>query len=170
MTWSYDNQVLLGLFSQCNPPSCTLQKRPSSPIQFGREENIPGHPTERRAYWFILKIANIFSIPASRMMNTFIIINITPTYKRLFKDKYVFPIQKCLPSPFSLARNRIYLRTHLKEELTNLFWKLPLYSLFPHRQRRKECEHFANGKHLPLYVRDSLADKWSISFTLFYPM
>ena len=152
------------------PLLASFKKRPSYPLQFGQEENTPGHSIERRAYWFILKIASIFSIPASRMMNTFITINITPTYKSLFKDKYVFPIQKGLPSPFSLARSRIYLGTHLKEERTNLFWNLPLYSLFPHRQRRQECEHFANGKHLPLYVRDSLVDKWSISFTLFYLM
>ena len=31
-----------------------------------------------------------------------------------------FPFQKGLFSPFSLARNRIYLGTYLKEELTNL--------------------------------------------------
>ena len=31
-----------------------------------------------------------------------------------------FPFQKGLFSPFSLARNRIYLGTDLKEELTNL--------------------------------------------------
>ena len=42
-------------------------------------------------------------------------------------------------SPFNLARNRIYAGTHLKEELTNLFWKLPAYSLFPQKQSRPEC-------------------------------
>ena len=47
---SYDNQVLLRVFSHCDPPSCTLQERPSSPLQFGQEENIPGHSIERRAY------------------------------------------------------------------------------------------------------------------------
>ena len=40
---SYDNQVLLGVMSQCGSPSCTLQKRSSSPPHFGQEENIPGH-------------------------------------------------------------------------------------------------------------------------------
>ena len=30
--------------------SCSLIKRPSSPLQFGQEENIPGHSFERRAY------------------------------------------------------------------------------------------------------------------------
>ena len=47
---SYGNQVLLGVISQCNPPSCTLQNMPSSPLRFGQEEKIPGHSTERRAY------------------------------------------------------------------------------------------------------------------------
>ena len=64
---SYDNDVLLVVFSQCDPPSCTLQKRPSSPLQFGQEENITGHPTGRRAYWFVLKIAGMFSVPQSRI-------------------------------------------------------------------------------------------------------
>ena len=41
------------------------------------------------------------------------------------------------PSSFSLARNRIYLDTQLKEELIDLFWKLAGYSLFPHRQSRQ---------------------------------
>ena len=60
----------------------------SSSPQFGQEENIPGHSIERRAYWFILKIARMFPIPSSRnrMMSTFIIIiltaNITPYPKR----------------------------------------------------------------------------------------
>ena len=48
--FSYDNQVLLGVISQCGLPFWTLQERPSSPLQFGQEENIPGHSTERRAY------------------------------------------------------------------------------------------------------------------------
>ena len=60
----YDNQVLLGVISQCAPlPSPPLQKRPSSPLQFGHEENIPGYSTERRAYWFVLKITRVFPIP-----------------------------------------------------------------------------------------------------------
>ena len=71
-----DNQVL----SQYGPPSCTLQKRPFSPLQFGQEENIPEQPTERRAYWLILKNARMFSIPMSRnrTMDTLITVKITP--------------------------------------------------------------------------------------------
>ena len=39
-----------------------------------------------------------------------------------------------LPFPFSLAKKRIYLDTHLKEELTDLFWKLPGCFLFPQKE------------------------------------
>ena len=39
---SYDNQVLLGVILRCGFPSCTLQ--------FGQEENLPGHLIESRAY------------------------------------------------------------------------------------------------------------------------
>ena len=80
---SYDNQVLLGVISQCAPPTRTLQERPSSPIQFGQEENLPGYSIESRAYWFILKITRMFPVLTSRnrMMNTFIIANINPTWK-----------------------------------------------------------------------------------------
>ena len=80
----YDNQVLLGVISRCGFPSCTLQKRPSSSLQFCQEENIPGHSIERRAYWFVLKISRMFPISMSRnrMRNAFIIINITPKCKR----------------------------------------------------------------------------------------
>ena len=47
---SYNNQVRLGVISQCGHHSCTLQNRPSSPFQFGQEDNIPGHLSERGAY------------------------------------------------------------------------------------------------------------------------
>ena len=54
-------------------------------------------------------------------------------------------LQKGLPTPFSLAWNRIHMGPHLKEELTNLFSKLPGHSPLPYRQSRQECEHFGNG-------------------------
>ena len=61
----------------------------------------------------------------NRMIKTFMIVNITPTCKRqIINDRgyvYAFLLQKGLPFPLSLARNRIYLDTHLTEELTNLF-------------------------------------------------
>ena len=69
-------------------------------------------------------------------------------------------VKKGLLSPFSFARNKIYLDTDLKEELTNLFWKLTGYSLFPHRQSRQGFDHFANMINIiTLYIRDSLEDK-----------
>ena len=52
--------------------------------------------------------------------------------------------KKDLPISISLARNIIYLGTHLWEEFTNLFWKLPGYSLFPHRQRRYTLPYLIN--------------------------
>ena len=52
-------------------------------------------------------------------MNTFIKVNITHVGD-ILEDKSI-PLQKGLPSPFRLARNRIHLDTQLKEELTNLF-------------------------------------------------
>ena len=74
----------------------------------------------------------------NRMMNTFIIINIIPTSKRYFRGLiYACPLQKGFPSPFSLARNRIYLDTRLKVGITDLFWKLPGYSLLPYKQSRQ---------------------------------
>ena len=46
----YDNQVLLGIISQCacGPPSWTLQKRHFFPLQFGKKNNIFGHSIEKR--------------------------------------------------------------------------------------------------------------------------
>ena len=62
-----------GIILRCGFPTCTLQ--------FGQEENIPGHSIENRAYWFILKVSRMFHTLISRnwMMNTFIIVNIIPT-------------------------------------------------------------------------------------------
>ena len=77
---SYDNQVLLGVILQCGFPSCNLQ--------FGHKENIRGNSVESRTYWFILKVASMFPIITSRnrMMNTFVIVNITPHVRDGSKD------------------------------------------------------------------------------------
>ena len=79
---SYDNQVLLGVILQCGFPSCNLQ--------FGHKENIRGNSVESRTYWFILKIASMFPIITSRnrMMNTFVIVNITPHVTDGSKDLF----------------------------------------------------------------------------------
>ena len=115
--FSYNNQVLLGVISQCGLPFWILQERPSFPLQFGQEENISKHSIESRAYWFILKIVRVFLILTSRnkIMNTFIIVNINPTWCKRWLKGYVYacPFKKGLPFPFSLARNRICLGTNL---------------------------------------------------------
>ena len=64
---SYDNQVLLGIISQCGPPSCTIQKRHFFPLQFGQEENISRHSIEKKVYWFVLKIARVFPVTTGRV-------------------------------------------------------------------------------------------------------
>ena len=64
---SYDNQVLLEVISKSSPPSCTFQKRPSSPLQFDLEENIPELSTERRTYWFVWKMAKVFPISTGKL-------------------------------------------------------------------------------------------------------
>ena len=66
------------------PSFLHLPKKFSSPLQFGQEENIPEYSIERRAYWFVLKIARMFTVSMSRnrMMNRFLPVNFTPTCKR----------------------------------------------------------------------------------------
>ena len=59
--------MLLVVFSRCAPHPCTLQKRPSSSLQFGQRENIFGHSFERRAYWFVMKAARAFPILTGRV-------------------------------------------------------------------------------------------------------
>ena len=108
------------------PPSFTFQRRPS-PLQFEQEENILGHSIES----LLICFENHQGVPysqrqiRSKMINTLMII-------------YAYTLQKCLPSLSSLARNRIYLGTDLKEKLTDLFCKLPGYCLFPYRQSRQK--------------------------------
>ena len=64
---SYDNQVLLGVISQCGAPSCTLQKRHFFPLQFGQEENISRYSIERKVYWFVLKTPRVFPVTTGRV-------------------------------------------------------------------------------------------------------
>ena len=73
---------------QSPPPSCHLQKISSSPLQFGLEENLLGHSFERRTYF-----ERYQCIPSSHrqrrktMMNTLLIVNISPICKREFRGK-----------------------------------------------------------------------------------
>ena len=53
--------------------------------------------------------------------------------------------KKVLLLSLSLAKKRIYLDTNLKEELTDLFWKLPGYSLLTQAEYKGDGKHFANG-------------------------
>ena len=83
------------------------------------------------------------------MIIPFIIVHTTNTCKRWFRGQnYACPLQKRLPSPFCLARNRIYSGTHLTEELTDLLWKLPGYDIFyspTQAEYTEDTKHFANG-------------------------
>ena len=47
-----------------------------------------------------------------------------------------WPSKKDLSLIFGLVKRRTYMDTHLKEELTDLFWKL-LGISYPHRESRK---------------------------------
>ena len=83
------------------PPFLHPSKKPSSPLQFGQKENIPGHSTERRAYWFILKIGRMFLILRSRNYYQHM-------QEIVYRISLCFSIPKDLPSPFSLARELIW--------------------------------------------------------------
>ena len=54
------------------------------------------------------------------MMNTFIIVNTTPTYKSLEDKSLLFHYKKAFLLP-SVWPGTIYLGAHLKEELPDLF-------------------------------------------------
>ena len=84
---------------------------------------------------------------------------ILTNYRLHFHEVEYFHEVECTPSPphpplhpkkvlllsFSLAKKRIYVGTHLKEELTDLFWKLPVYSLLTQAEYKEDGKHFANG-------------------------
>ena len=85
---SYDNQVLFGIISQCVPLSCTLQKRASSPLHFGQEENyVDTQLNGELIICFENCLGFLLSNRQSRntTMNTFIIVNITTICKRCFR-------------------------------------------------------------------------------------
>ena len=133
--------MLLGVISQCGSSSCTLQKRPSSLLQLGQQEITPEHSIESRAYWFFFENYRVFPIPTGRVGIGWWPL---PQVRDSLEDKSMIVYSKKTFSPFSLSRNRIYLGTHLKDELTDLFWKLPRYSLFPHRQSCKSRQRMMN--------------------------
>ena len=56
------------------------------------------------------------------MMNTFMIVNITPTCKTCLEDMFMlFHYKKAFLLPLVWPGTEYNLGTHLKEELTNLF-------------------------------------------------
>ena len=83
---SYNNQVLLGIISQCGPSSCTLSKKAFLfPSVWARREYI------WKLNWkesLMISFENCQSVPCShrqsrnRMMNNLITVNITPICKR----------------------------------------------------------------------------------------
>ena len=95
------------------------KKRPSPPLQFGQEQNIPGHSFERGADWFVLKTSGVFPITTGRVESgwwTFLQWLALPPYVwDSSDDKYLLaPSKKGLPYFFSLDKKRIYLSTHLR--------------------------------------------------------
>ena len=136
---SYDNQVFLG----GNPTIWPSYLHPS------RKAFLSPSIWPKRGYNWTLTWKEIFPIcfenfqgvPYShrqnrnRMMNIFILVSVFLYVRNSFF--YAYPIQKILPSPFSLARNEVYLGTNFKWGVTDLSWKLPGYSLFPYRHGRQ---------------------------------
>ena len=111
---SYNNEVLLEVISRCGTPPWILQKK--LPLfQFGQEENMPGHSTEKGAHRLILKTDRVFPIPTSKVERGWL----TPlkwlTLPSYVRDKSMLaPSKKGLHCPFSLAKKRIYLHTYFR--------------------------------------------------------
>ena len=138
---SFNNQVLFGLISRCSSRSCTLQKRSSSPLQFGQEENIPGHSIGRGAYWFVLRTALVFFIPTGKIERwrwTLSKSLISPLYKiNGLEDKSMWAFsEKGLPSPFSLAKKP---GLYLQQAENNLAIKATIFL-------SKNCQKILFGK------------------------
>ena len=79
----YDNRVLLRIISQCGPPSCTLPKKAFLSLSvWVRREYIWKLNLKEN---LLICFENCQGVPCShwqsrnRIMNTFIIVNITPT-------------------------------------------------------------------------------------------
>ena len=92
---------------------------------------------------FFWSLPGYFLFPRVRM--AWLTLLLSPHVRDSLEDKSVLFHSKRPSFSVSLTKNRIYLGTHLKEELTILLWKLLGYSLLRHRQSRQEYEHFANG-------------------------
>ena len=64
-----------------------------------------------------------------RIISNFISYLYQPSDNIAMWSPFLHPSKKGLSFPFSLGKKRIYLETQLKGEFTDLFWKLPGYSL-----------------------------------------
>ena len=86
---------------------------------------------------------------------------------------FLHPSKKGLSSSYSLGKKRIYLEAELEGEFTDLFWKLPGYSLFLHRQSRQRMminllinKINLTCKRLPMfYLSGRKTETWLISPT-----
>ena len=116
-------------------------KKAFLPLHFGQEENIPGDSIEGELtdlFWKLPGCSLFVQVSRNTMINTL---------RASLEDKsMLIHCQKGLLSPFSLSKNRTYSGTPLKQELTDLFWKLPriLYSLFSNIQHRQSRQKMVN--------------------------
>ena len=134
----YNNQVILRVISQCTPPFLhPLSKKRSSPVlQFGQEENIPGDSYERRIYFRIY--FRILTSRTERGRWTLLQwLRLPPCVRDSLEDKFLLaPSKKCLPSPFSLAKNEKY--TWLSFERRAYWFVLKAIMVFPIPRGRLE--------------------------------
>ena len=145
--FSYDNQVLLGVISQCGFPFWTLHKKTFLSLYFGQKENILEHSIESRAYWFILKIVRVFPILTSRnrTMSTFIIAKFSPHVRDSSKDmSMLFHSKEAFLLPSVWPGTEFTWALIYKKSLLICFEShqgIP----YSHRQTRQKCKHFVNG-------------------------
>ena len=145
------------------------KKKPFSPLQFGPEENIPGHSVERRAYWFVLKIFRVFPIPTGRVQIKWWALLTLPLHVRnsledksmLVHSKKAFLLSSVWPGA-QCTWALVWKRSSL------IFCKLPGYSLFSDRQSGQRMWTFWEWLTSTLYVRDSLENKSFVYSFLFY--
>ena len=141
---SYINQVII---LQCGPPSlhlCTLPKKTFlSPSVWARRENIW---KLNRKESLLIYFENCQGAPCfhrqsrNRMMNTFIIVNITPTCRK----EIVQRINLCFLSTSKRPSFSLYLGTHFKEEVTDYCFIFKVTRVFPIPTQAKQTEH---GEH-----------------------
>ena len=138
---SYNNQVLLEVISRFSHLLGPSIKRSSSPLHSLAKKGIYLDTTlkEERTYLFesCQGVPYFHKLSRKRMMNTSIMVKL-PSYARdSLEDKSMLaPSKKGLPSPFSLARKRIYLAPIWKKSLLiclESYHGIP----FSYRQSRK---------------------------------